>query len=101
VDLGVVVASGVSGADVFASLPRSRLNDCYREALRASGKANRGAATLRLVIDADGQISEATAEVPERLRDAADCIVNATKGRKVANVHGAGNAEIPLTFKIE
>jgi hypothetical protein len=101
VEIGVVAATGASGADVFTALPRARFNECYREALRASGKATRGSATLRLVIDADGQISEATAEVPERLRDIADCIVNAAKGHKVANVHGAGNAEIPLTFKIE
>ena len=100
--VGAVAAQNVRGADVREVLPLDRYDRCYRTSLRAGADRGKGSGSLHLDIDADGVISKATFAGTEPFRDAGNCIVNATLGRKVENVtSGAGDADVPLSFKAE
>jgi serine/threonine-protein kinase len=102
--LGAITANRASQADVLVALPVDRFTACYRDAMRASGRAVRGSATLHLDVDPDGQIGKASFEGTEPLREVGNCIVHAALGRKVKNLAPAGpgaDAEVPLSFKVE
>jgi serine/threonine-protein kinase len=103
IEMGSVTANGVAPVEVVAALPLERFNGCYRDTLRATGGPTRGAATLHLDIDPDGEVAKASFEGTEALREVGNCIVNVVLGRRVHNLRAgaAADAMVPLSFKVE
>jgi serine/threonine-protein kinase len=96
---GVTTSNATPVPAIRAALARAPLLHCYREALRAHGAPASGTATLRLHIDVDGYITEATLLGAAFLPAVKGCIEQAAKGARVKDVDtGEGTADLTLSF---
>jgi eukaryotic-like serine/threonine-protein kinase len=102
VSMGAVRSRGAQGADVLAALPSGRMNQCYRDGLKAHGGGLHGSGTLRLIFSGGGHVSEAAFSGPSEFQAVGQCIAGSVTGINVRNVEpGAEGAEIDLGFNPE
>jgi hypothetical protein len=96
-------ASGTTATSVNKAMAplADRMTACYRSALAPNSGTTDSSGTLHIETNEDGVINDA--RLSARVSPAtAQCIVQAVKGRKVANVDtGSASADVPLAFKIK
>lgn len=96
----VADVSGTSRKTVAALVGHVTMVDCYRDALRALGRAEGGTGTMHLDIDEDGVITAATVKVPPALGAAGTCFRTRMLRQRLGRPPDTGSASSELSIQL-
>ncbi len=97
VSASVVAAARTPRAGMASLLSHVSFDQCYRDALRALGRAEGGSGTAHLEIDEDGVVRGAEVRLPAPIGSAAACFVSKLRGQRVS-IPDTGAATADIAF---
>ncbi len=97
VSASVVAAARTPRAGMASLLSHVSFDQCYRDALRALGRAEGGSGTAHLEIDEDGVVRGAEVRLPAPIGSAAACFASKLRGQRVS-IPDTGAATADIAF---